>query len=95
LAGVVEATLDRIALGDDVRFEVILAFGTSPQGQVSFNALIVLTLPSPILGQHHVSFAQIAAIGVSDEQIEQTVIGVLETARRQQSDALRQAKPDS
>lgn len=87
----IERLIERCDPGekDRVEFELMFAFGqTNPNMPPGFHALLVMTMPSPIIGQSHLSLTQFTPVGVSDEALERFVREAIENLRAERSKAL-------
>lgn len=92
LAPRIQKLIERLALqeGDRVSWELTVQVGQpAPNQPPGVYAVLIMVMPSPVLGQHHVSGTQFVALNVSDEALEGFVRQGVEALRSARSDALR------
>jgi len=96
LAPRIQRNVERLGLqaGHKLSWELLVNFGQPTPGQApNFYGLLILTEPSPILGQNLMSLTQFVIFGVTDEALEGFVRQGLANLEAERAKALAAPQP--
>lgn len=92
IAGWVQEAIESDPLtGEDTTYDVGLTIGPGPNGQAMPLIIVVLTVPSPVLGQGISGTLMIPSMRPERRSIEESVRSTLEGLRAERSKAIAQS----
>jgi hypothetical protein len=85
VAAIVEDVIDRAAPGQGIAYEVALVLMPGPEGRPQPLLAVVLTIPSPVLGQGLANTMLIPSLAPEAEQLEGALRNAIEGLQQQRS----------